>query len=74
MMNDIMATATLSNTVVQNALIELLIKKKVISDKDIRMAIEAADKKLNKHADAWMKRKKKELKNEKPGPRPNYFG
>ena len=74
MMNDMMAMATLSNTVVQNALIELLIKKKVISDKDIRQAIVEADKKLNKHADVWMKRKKKDEKNEKPQPRPSYFG
>jgi len=73
-MNDTMAMATLSNTVVQNALIELLIKKKLISDKDIRQAIGEADKKLNKHADAWMKRKKKDAKNEKPQPRPSYFG
>jgi len=71
-LDNMVASATLSNTLVQDALIKLLVKKKIISEKDIRKAIKDRQYKVNAHAKQWQKKHKP--KKAKLEPRPSYFG
>ena len=70
-LDNMVASATLSNTLVQDALIKLLVKKKLISEKDIRNAIKDRTYKVKKQAKKVLKKAPKKMA---PEEKPSYFG
>jgi len=73
MINNMIAEATMSNTLVQDVLIKLLVKKKLISEKDIKKAIEERKCTIKKSLKLWTKKHKQKVVKIKPV-RPDYIG